>query len=624
MKTSLIYKIVFFTILFVNVFKASGSNDYNIRTEDIKIIENNIYVKISNQFAQEISTFDLISKIKLIKEVYERSKDINIIYDERTDIKIRFTDPNGEILYFSKKANTLIENELTFSFNSPLQPWSFSELNTLKKCINDFYVNIKYIFGNPFTSDTVNIVKDSNLGAAAIYGLNTITIKSASANLDVLCHEMIHAFSGELIKNIWSYEEGMTRSIEIKVMDRLRNYSYWNHSHSYNLDVFYELHNNRKISERNGNIGNVLSMLLLSYQVSAYAWTKIYIEDNDFFKKYNELFYQKVYEKGHSNISEDDLSAILFSVRDSVENTPIKDWYKRQYIFKGEVPDGAFIYSRISYDNQTADCLERFTTPFGWGITPIINANVTWHAYDYQNNILDQGNTSTNMYGVGSVEFSSIDKPVYERIKVISSFDNRAKDTVYRTIGYLDNYLGVFGVITFADSGTIKISNMFNSDDYYSTIVSKGFFLFPTLYNKKGSFRVTFKSHDNIEYTRVFNKDASSYFLLIDKKTSDVTNVLSDYDPKINFELFNNYPNPFNPTTTIIFQISQAGNVKINIFDISGRLIKQLINEQIDAGEYSTIWDGRDNNGKKVSSGIYFYQIISGEFIQSKKMILLK
>lgn len=90
------------------------------------------------------------------------------------------------------------------------------------------------------------------------------------------------------------------------------------------------------------------------------------------------------------------------------------------------------------------------------------------------------------------------------------------------------------------------------------------------------------------------------------------------------FSLSQNYPNPFNPATTIDYYINKGDNVKLNIYDSLGKLVKNLVDEYIQPGEYKVVWDGRNNNGMRVSSGIYFYQIITENFVGSKKMILLK
>jgi hypothetical protein len=109
--------------------------------------------------------------------------------------------------------------------------------------------------------------------------------------------------------------------------------------------------------------------------------------------------------------------------------------------------------------------------------------------------------------------------------------------------------------------------------------------------------------------------------------SSDVVN--SSYEtPGIglstDFKLNQNYPNPFNPSTTISYTVSGSENIRINIYDSNGALIRNLLNEEQSTGNYSVIWNGTDNNGLKISSGTYFYQVIAGEFTEAKKMILLK
>ncbi len=85
-----------------------------------------------------------------------------------------------------------------------------------------------------------------------------------------------------------------------------------------------------------------------------------------------------------------------------------------------------------------------------------------------------------------------------------------------------------------------------------------------------------------------------------------------------------NYPNPFNPSTTIYFTADQAENTELFIYNIKGQTIKTLIDKNIPAGEHSIIWNGKDDNGKPVASGIYFYRLKVGDFEKSRKMLLLK
>ena len=90
------------------------------------------------------------------------------------------------------------------------------------------------------------------------------------------------------------------------------------------------------------------------------------------------------------------------------------------------------------------------------------------------------------------------------------------------------------------------------------------------------------------------------------------------------FALHQNYPNPFNPITTFRYDLPEQAIVNINIYDMLGRKIAQLVSARQEAGNRSVLWDATDMNGKSVSAGIYLYQIQAGEFVQTRKMVLLK
>jgi hypothetical protein len=92
----------------------------------------------------------------------------------------------------------------------------------------------------------------------------------------------------------------------------------------------------------------------------------------------------------------------------------------------------------------------------------------------------------------------------------------------------------------------------------------------------------------------------------------------------IRFEISQNYPNPFNPTTNINFSLPRQENVLIKIFDITGREVKTLVNEKMEPGKFKVDWQSDNNDGKTVSSGVYFYRITAGNFTDTKKMILVR
>ncbi|MFC1724285.1 LamG-like jellyroll fold domain-containing protein [candidate division KSB1 bacterium] len=101
-----------------------------------------------------------------------------------------------------------------------------------------------------------------------------------------------------------------------------------------------------------------------------------------------------------------------------------------------------------------------------------------------------------------------------------------------------------------------------------------------------------------------------------------------DEEPKVEipkkFALKQNYPNPFNPETTIKYELPKTSDVSLKIYNILGQEVKTLINQRKPAGYHTIIWDGRNKNGIKVSSGIYICRIKAGHFVSVKKMVMIK
>lgn len=89
-------------------------------------------------------------------------------------------------------------------------------------------------------------------------------------------------------------------------------------------------------------------------------------------------------------------------------------------------------------------------------------------------------------------------------------------------------------------------------------------------------------------------------------------------------ELYDNYPNPFNPTTTIKFDIAETGRVSLEIYSLEGKLVKTLLNKRFRPGQYSATWNGTNFMGEKISSGTYFIKLVAGEYRIVKKAVLIK
>ena len=92
----------------------------------------------------------------------------------------------------------------------------------------------------------------------------------------------------------------------------------------------------------------------------------------------------------------------------------------------------------------------------------------------------------------------------------------------------------------------------------------------------------------------------------------------------ISYSLAQNYPNPFNPTTTIDFSLAKDSDVMLEVFNLNGQKVITLIDKSLSAGSHSVNWAGNNTNGQKSATGIYFYKLTADQFVQTKKMVLLK
>jgi hypothetical protein len=99
-------------------------------------------------------------------------------------------------------------------------------------------------------------------------------------------------------------------------------------------------------------------------------------------------------------------------------------------------------------------------------------------------------------------------------------------------------------------------------------------------------------------------------------------------DPEIDVPrvttLHQNVPNPFNPTTTIRFDLAQAGRVELRLFDVAGRWVRTLASGVHEPGRHTAIWNGLDDAGRRAASGVYFYRLDAPEFVATRKLVLLE
>jgi len=134
---------------------------------------------------------------------------------------------------------------------------------------------------------------------------------------------------------------------------------------------------------------------------------------------------------------------------------------------------------------------------------------------------------------------------------------------------------------------------------------------------------------DNVgsSYTRIGTNPWSSFNngnFMIRAILDGNTSVESILEPVSENLTVTNYPNPFNPETTIKMNIPQASQVRLAVYNLKGQLVKSLINEHLEAGVYQYVWDGTDNRGNQSASGLYFYRVESEGQVINRRMMLLK
>ncbi len=122
----------------------------------------------------------------------------------------------------------------------------------------------------------------------------------------------------------------------------------------------------------------------------------------------------------------------------------------------------------------------------------------------------------------------------------------------------------------------------------------------------------------------VFAAAEGNGLIIIENKIVKTTEVDQDFIDLKGFSLHGNYPNPFNPETWIRFEIPAVSDVKVKIYNIKGQLIRSLVTKNFPAGSHSLKWNGKNDRGQKVGSGVYIYRVQAGKFTRTKKMTLIK
>ena len=159
------------------------------------------------------------------------------------------------------------------------------------------------------------------------------------------------------------------------------------------------------------------------------------------------------------------------------------------------------------------------------------------------------------------------------------------------------------------DSGIIR-----GEDSMYVYFTVNGATVSPGDYNVA----IVFSSNDPVTPDKVVTLNITV------QPPTNVDEQIAEHAIPQTYIISQNYPNPFNPETIIRYQLPRSSQVVLKIFNILGQDVQTLINTQQQAGYYSIVWNGKDNNGMVVPSGVYIFRIEAGDFIRANKMILIR
>ncbi len=235
----------------------------------------------------------------------------------------------------------------------------------------------------------------------------------------------------------------------------------------------------------------------------------------------------------------------------------------------------------------------------------------------------------------GSADAAAKAKSSNMRIQMMLNNDmiSYCADTVNHWKAKLTYYNNSADVTNLADTctrrfttlGTTRTTQYNNASDSYS-FYQKGYKTIFFIENYDTPFYHTTQDRVetcNMKFAAEMTKISLS--MLASQNGTDVTVDVKDNTQKISsYQLFSNYPNPFNPSTTIRYRIKNNERVSLKIYNTLGQEIRTLVKAVRTAGEHSVQWDGKDNHGVAVSSGIYIYRLQAGNFVKSNKMTLMR
>ncbi len=211
--------------------------------------------------------------------------------------------------------------------------------------------------------------------------------------------------------------------------------------------------------------------------------------------------------------------------------------------------------------------------------------------------------------------------------KVAHNADITANYVGGKTIISINSPVDIFGlemVLKASDGTMINISNKINEMQVYSS--QSGNEIKLGMLDIQGNGKISSGNSTVLEFDGMVDiVEALGADISANEVDFSITNAAEKAEAlPTKFELAQNHPNPFNPITEISFSLPKTCEVSLEIYNVSGQKVVTLANGTLEAGQHSIVWDSRGSNGVSVASGIYFYRLKAGDFVDTKKMMLLK
>jgi hypothetical protein len=251
------------------------------------------------------------------------------------------------------------------------------------------------------------------------------------------------------------------------------------------------------------------------------------------------------------------------------------------------------VNGKIDFNDFTA-----FAANYGFGATKAAKeiANVIYPVSNVAFTMDSKVDVAAAMYYV-NVNINDVSK--------INGFNfNLAYDSANLTFDSVNGLVGL--PLSTVKDGVIDVANMFNGEQFNGTV---------TLGFKSNGMNSSYV----FELTNALVTDKENNISQIAKLSS----ITAKATPQV-YSLSKNYPNPFNPTTTIEYAIPSNGKVELVVYNMAGQKVRTMVNETKEAGFFKAVWDGRNDRGETVASGLYFYKLVSGKFNKIEKMTLVK